>query len=436
MTKSDLIFVKGKALAFLLERARACDIRGPYGLVTKAAHLAYAGVLLGCQQNARKVVNGLMPLTPEHVQHIRERLKILGPEWDAQWAAITKRRDWELTAEGIETLTSFFSKMRYRGLEEAVAFAPRHDAKLELAAFCVPARVITEDEWTSIVPASNDPAAAPSSEVEALLARRACGVLFNGWLGRAHQRVVLQGEPGEGKTTAVWLYVAELCHRWEDRLRSNTHQDSAELIPLVLPLSIVAAQSADDQTVTELALSYVLALVRMETDQINLVRQWLGKKISTGQYVLLLDALDELAVSRLPLAAFRTGSASRDSRCDYQPLPCRSAGCPEAVYLAANGALALVGHRRIHHTVFRQPSGRSSVAECLAPNSAPDSSLAAVGAEPISPGSPVPSPSRGSSRRSSRPFADNQNGAAAPSPPSVIGAGPCASARRRTAPAT
>ena len=300
MTKSDLIFVKGKALAFLLERARACDIRGPYGLVTKAAHLAYAGVLLGCQQNARKVVNGLMPLTPEHVQHIRERLKILGPEWDAQWAAITKRRDWELTAEGIETLTSFFSKMRYRGLEEAVAFAPRHDAKLELAAFCVPARVITEDEWTSIVPASNDPAAAPSSEVEALLARRACGVLFNGWLGRAHQRVVLQGEPGEGKTTAVWLYVAELCHRWEDRLRSNTHQDSAELIPLVLPLSIVAAQSADDQTVTELALSYVLALVRMETDQINLVRQWLGKKISTGQYMLLLDALDELAVSRLP----------------------------------------------------------------------------------------------------------------------------------------
>ncbi|MBI5386448.1 MAG: hypothetical protein HZA90_17390 [Verrucomicrobia bacterium] len=300
MSKSELYFVKGQALPFLLARARAVELPGPFGGVAKAAHLVAIGVLLGHKDNGRKYVNGEVPLTPAHAQHIREKLKMTDPEWDAQWAAITERRGWELTSEGIENLTEFFSRLRRRGLEEAVAFAPRRASDLDLAAFCVPARVITEEEWSSLFSVRGGLALDSSSEAEALLAKRACGVLFNGWLGRAHQRVVVQGEPGEGKTTAVWLYIDELCRRWEESLRRNTHRDSTVWIPLVLPLGAVQDNAKEGETLTNLALQHVLALVDLATGMADPVREWLGKKLAAGQYVLLLDALDELPAARLP----------------------------------------------------------------------------------------------------------------------------------------
>ena len=292
--KSDLYFLKGKALPFLLERARACGFKGPYGSLSKAAHLADQKIFWGHADNARKLVNGRMALTPDHARHIREMLKMSGPEWDAQWAEITERRGWELTNEGIKKLIEFFGRLRRRGLEEAVAFTPRREQNLDLTTFCVPARVITEDERKSMVPARRTSQPESSNEVELVLARRACGVLFNGWLGRAHQRVVLQGEPGEGKTTAVWLYVAELCRRWEESLRCNSHRNSTELIPLVLPLGKVSNKPEQGRTLTDLALDHVLALTKLDLSTEGLVREWLGKNLVAGHYVLLLDALDEL----------------------------------------------------------------------------------------------------------------------------------------------
>ncbi|MCX6930766.1 MAG: hypothetical protein NT154_47320, partial [Verrucomicrobia bacterium] len=274
--------------------------KGPYGSLSKAAHLADQKIFWGHADNARKLVNGIMALTPDHAEYIRAQLKMSGSEWDAQWAEITERRGWELTNEGIEKLTEFFGRLRRRGLEEAVAFSPRHIPNLDLASFCVPARVITEEEWSSLAPARGGLALDSSSEMEALLAKHACGVLFNGWLGRAHQRVVVQGEPGEGKTTAVWLYIDELCRRWEESLRRHKHRDLTELIPLALPLDTVPDQAREGVTLTDLALQHVLALVGLATGMADAVRSWLGKKLAAGQYVLMLDALDELPAARLP----------------------------------------------------------------------------------------------------------------------------------------
>ena len=69
----------------------------------------------------------------------------------------------------------------------------------------------------------------------------AAGVLLNGWLERAHRKVVLAGHPGEGKTTALWLYVAALCQKWIQALAvgSLNRAQRGMRVPLVLPLRVL-----------------------------------------------------------------------------------------------------------------------------------------------------------------------------------------------------
>lgn len=290
--KSGLYFKQGEAAAFLLKRARALGFQA-----TRPAHLAELGLLEGTKENARRYLAGRFPITDEHARHIREKLKISAEDW----TRITEQRGDEITAEMAEGVRTWLRLVRQRGLGEAVTFAPPQVGVENLPDFCVPARVVTEEEWHSLM-ASRRRAEERSPAAEQLIARRAAGVLLNGWLERAHRKVVLAGHPGEGKTTALWLYVDALCQKWIEALAvgSLSRAQRGMRIPLVLPLRVLSGESGGDRSLPELAVDYLLGLARLDAVFRVQVEEWLWRRVRNGSFILLLDALDECPDQRLP----------------------------------------------------------------------------------------------------------------------------------------
>jgi len=288
---------KKKGLLFLLARAHALGKNHGGYPPRNAADLHGMNIIWGKPESAARYARGRYPLTKAHADHIRNELQIA----QADWESITEPVGDNSPEVDVGNLVRFLQKLRDNGLDAAISFSPRHAPKLDLAAFCVPVRVITDDEWKSLTGEYRGIAPPETSNAEALVARRAAGVFLNSWLRRGYRRVVIKGEPGEGKTTALWLYIAELCAQHLAPLETRPSMPPAERrIPLFLPLGQVHEPERDGRTLTQMALDHVLSLVTLSHGAAQEVRDWLVREIGNGNYVLLLDALDELPVAHLP----------------------------------------------------------------------------------------------------------------------------------------
>jgi hypothetical protein len=108
---------------------------------------------------------------------------------------------------------------------------------------------------------------------------------------------VLEGEPGEGKTTALWLMIAQQCRELlacQQRGEPIT-EASGYRIPLALPLRTVDSEKQHSERLIELAREYVLSQMgSLETEKRGQLRQWLDQKIQDREYTLYLDSWDEL----------------------------------------------------------------------------------------------------------------------------------------------
>ena len=109
------------------------------------------------------------------------------------------------------------------------------------------------------------------------------------------RRQILEGEPGEGKTTALWLMVARQCRELLEGLQAGKPVTTAasHRVPLAVPLGTIE-KTKHQQSLLEIARDHVLQLVRLPRPDEEKIRQWLDRKIEDNEYTLYLDALDEL----------------------------------------------------------------------------------------------------------------------------------------------
>lgn len=189
----------------------------------------------------------------------------------------------------------FLVEFPKRGLASSIVFRPHGASFKNLESFCIPARAITEDEWCDLSderPGGVDPTNADPTD---RIARGAVGVLFNSWLQRDHRRVVVKGEPGEGKTTALWLLAAELCRSADQFLDEG---NAISKIPLLLPLKEIS-DHCNSTSLLEYAITHSLNIAGLPEEETVVMRHWLVSKAKHGGVVLLLDALDELPSARV-----------------------------------------------------------------------------------------------------------------------------------------
>lgn len=283
MSVKRRFFIKTKAFQVIRQRA----LEKSFNVKTQT-DLADQRILPWNRNDIRKYLNGERPVNSVNAQLIRDKLDMTVGDWE---------RITELRVEDLETLLrEFFAALRVQGVESAIAFFPRTIEQPDPASYCVSARVITDEEWNSLLGQRHRSDGEAGGEVDGVIARRATGVLLNTWLRRARSRVVLKGEPGEGKTTALWLFVADICRRWEQAEASTMSPttDSTDLIPLVLPLRQIPSPGFEKLSILQLAIDHIVDSASIDHELKPEVRDWLQKKSAQGQFVLLLDGLDEL----------------------------------------------------------------------------------------------------------------------------------------------
>ena len=225
----------------------------------------------------------------------------------------------------LEAVLTFLDQLALNGLKEHVIYLPpklksgegdpdQPDSNVtltDLTNFCLPVRVVDEQEWQRLErersspkpthgPDDRDYIFAQSEEFwrmdgeQRATPRRLETVLAT------NRRTVLRGEPGEGKTTSLFLHVARCCRELADNLRKGSlGLDNAECrVPLPLPLSKAAPTKSGQR---------FSAVRRARNDALRLafgsakrappeVTEWLKEKVTRGEINLCLDALDELDV--------------------------------------------------------------------------------------------------------------------------------------------
>lgn len=286
MAKPKCYFIPGKAFQLLADHANKHGFLGSSGPISEKKQLAEAGIFPGVAENVYKYLNGEYPIPQPRAESICRKLKI-SPE---DWESITEWRTGELKS----AIRAYFKNFQDRGLGSVVTFTPRSLVGSQLSSFCVSARVVTEEEWNSITyerAGQMDPA---RSDWEEIVGRKASGVLLNTWLTRQRRRVVLKGEPGEGKTTAIFLYASELSGKWLSLPASSNPEDHGLDVPLILPLSQVVTLPGSGTALLDLAIEYMLGVADLPIEHRSEVKSWLGQMVGAGRFVLLLDAFDEL----------------------------------------------------------------------------------------------------------------------------------------------
>lgn len=286
MAKPKCYFIPERAFPFLSDRANELEFLGSSKRISGKKQLAEAGIFPGVAENVYKYLNGEYPIPQHLAESICKKLKI-SPE---DWESITEWRTGDLKS----AIHAYFKNFQDRGLSSVVTFTPRSLVGSQLSSFCVSARVVTEEEWNSITyerAGQMDPA---RSDWEEIVGRKASGVLLNTWLTRQRRRVVLKGEPGEGKTTAIFLYASELCGKWLSLPTSSNPEDDGLDVPLILPLSQVLTLPGSGTALLDLAIEYMLGVADLPIEQRSEVKSWLGRMVVAGRFVLLLDAFDEL----------------------------------------------------------------------------------------------------------------------------------------------
>lgn len=212
----------------------------------------------------------------------------------------------------------FLERLARAGLATQVRFRPDHWPIDRLFDFLMPARIVDEAEYESALARAwregRDP---PGSMLdrdylaESVLrgeARVSVHELDAVWSRKGH--VVLRGEPGEGKTTALWRLVSRQCRQIATLIRAGTNRpdDPRVRVPLALPLNEVGSVDGSSSLV-ERAAQYCIALVYGLNPPTSVV-QWVAEKVKRGEFELYLDALDELADLDAAAPADR-GSKSR-----------------------------------------------------------------------------------------------------------------------------
>jgi HEAT repeat protein len=208
----------------------------------------------------------------------------------------------------VSQVLDFLHRLGTRGLAHHVKVRPDDVAEDALAdAFCQPARVIEEEQWERLLKKLRENSGAGDDESRYIYPTNEVFLRIKGGdhvrsrdlrkvLDRKHGRVIVRGEPGEGKTTALWLHVARRCRRLAGRIRAGSlGPDGVDCrIPLAVALGAVPPGAT---SLMDLALAQVLELCYADENRamIEPVERWLREKVARHEYELCLDALDELA---------------------------------------------------------------------------------------------------------------------------------------------
>jgi HEAT repeat protein len=202
----------------------------------------------------------------------------------------------------------FLRKLARKGLDKRMIFPPPGWQNRPLSAFCIEPLLMTEAQWAKQRKATHDSINNPHEmeladkatmwrqlrERPALLGQ----VLGDENHSPRHQRVILRGNPGEGKSTALWIHIGNQCKRLlcgprMDGLDVNSPQF---IVPLVLPLG---EAKRSDASLVKLAIEKTMEIAFGVGQEVAAeeLKKWLDEKVKSGAYSLALDAMDELSLT-------------------------------------------------------------------------------------------------------------------------------------------
>jgi hypothetical protein len=202
----------------------------------------------------------------------------------------------------VKLLVEFLNRLRRNGLKSCLAFSPRH-FNGDLAAFCLPARAFVEEHKVrSSESRRKELLSFPGTFADDAYdfpTREMTGLQLNHVL-RQFPRIALLADPGAGKSTGLWLFVNEICLAAIQSIRSSKRSPSKEVVPLFLPLGRLAGPAPERTKLIDQAVRYVLGVADLGEVAGNTLEGWLGRKVESKEYILLLDALDELPPKLIP----------------------------------------------------------------------------------------------------------------------------------------
>lgn len=232
----------------------------------------------------------------------------------------------DLMSRRYAAIRDFLDRLAHQALVRHLLFFPPNWDATEYHEFCLPAMAISEEDWNELSGARRatdrltDPMLEdqgylpPSSELllkvegeRRTIAPQPLSFTIAGGTGSW----LLQGEPGEGKTVALWVDLAKRCRDMAASMKSGRLSPDAPecLVPLGFPLGDLPspadwkrgyATGIHDQASYSLlgwARREALQLAYGDVEQPEWVVDWLDDKIRRREVRLYLDALDELASS-------------------------------------------------------------------------------------------------------------------------------------------
>jgi len=243
-----------------------------------------------------------------HPDNLRENETDVAAASDMQLIAATIVREAaDLCASRTQEIRQFLERLVENGLRRFVPFRPDHvQTGREIVEFCVRERIVSEVEWQQFKSrqeqyardrkrrrrSDTDPSPPPPPQPASLKDVR--DQFIDGPL-------IVEGEPGEGKTTVLWLEMARECHQLLASLSSGSKGPSSPNfpVPLVLPLINLDTTSNDDLTIQAMEATVRIAFETLSGDHNEeSIRNWIKEKLTRGEYSLFLDALDEMPNGR------------------------------------------------------------------------------------------------------------------------------------------
>jgi hypothetical protein len=236
----------------------------------------------------RKLLDLALKIEAKHWPHSQSAIKILEATGDVR---------------------EFLVNLAEKGLAKRMLFPPPLWEGRSLREFCLEPKLITEVQWEKHKKEKPKWAATGPHDMELATEKtmreqwREKVTVLSRVLGdehhpTRHRRVILRGNPGEGKSTSLWIYVGNQCTSLISQLDSGELgiDDAAFNVPLVFSLGDVRLDKAD---LTAIAIENVLKIScgNEENATVKVLRKWLRSKVKRSEYTLALDALDELSVT-------------------------------------------------------------------------------------------------------------------------------------------